>query len=140
MKMTPYFFALVCMLLWGIAPLSAKAGLVRVAPLTGLLIRNLSVGAILGMVGLLTGELARSFRVDGRSALLLILEGVLASLLGHWAYYQALKTGPASRIVPITSAFPVVALLGAVILFGERLSWQNGLGVALVITGIVLLR
>ena len=140
MALTPYFFALICMLCWGLAPLSGKAGLAKVPPFAALLIRSFAVSAILLAGGLLGGQLQQLPRIDARSASYIVLEGVLASLLGQLAYYYALKYGAASRVIPIASAFPVVAFVGALLLFGEKLTWPKGVGMGLIVAGILLLR
>lgn len=47
MRLTPYLFALTCMILWGVASLFAKAGLAQISPFVGLLIRSFAVSFVL---------------------------------------------------------------------------------------------
>jgi transporter family protein len=71
---------------------------------------------------------------------LICSEGILASLLGHLAYFYAIKYGMISRVIPITSAFPLIALLGGLFLFSERISWDRLVGAIMIIVGIIIIR
>ncbi|MBM3700715.1 MAG: hypothetical protein FJW68_07405 [Actinobacteria bacterium] len=68
------------------------------------------------------------------------LEGIFASLIGHFAYYYALKLGETSKIVPITSAFPVITVILAVVFLAEKMTVYKGEGIALIVAGIYLIR
>lgn len=78
--------------------------------------------------------------MNPKLGLFLISEGILASLLGQLVYYYALKEGAASRMVPVASAFPIVTFVGAIFLFGEKLTWQKSLGLGFTTLGIVFLK
>ena len=54
-------------------------------------------------------------------------------------YYLALAGGQVSIIVPLTSTYPVVAVLLGYVILNERPSFAQWLGILLVITGSVLL-
>lgn len=132
--------ALAAMTLWGIAPVLGKLGLVGADPWLGLLVRN-SAALLFLFLGLLTsGRLGGIGQLPPRGAALLVAEGVLASLLAQLAYYWALKQGEASRVVPVTAAYPLITLVLAVGLLGERLSWAKLGGAVLVVAGLLLLR
>ncbi len=66
-------------------------------------------------------------------------EGILASLLGHFAYYYALKYGEASKVVPLISAYPLITMAFGVLFLNETLSWQKIGGAVLIIFGLLLL-
>ncbi len=135
-----YLYALLTALLWGVAPLFGKLGLEEVDALAGMTLRTMVVGAVLLLFGGFTGQLANVTSIGLKSGLLIAAEGLLASLLGHLAYYQALKLGDASRVVPVTAAFPLVTVLMAILFLGEPLTWQRVLGAALVVGGVLLIK
>mgnify|MGYP000165099540 FL=1 len=135
-----YLYALLTALLWGVAPLFGKLGLEEVDALAGMTLRTMVVGAVLLLFGGFTGRLANVTSIGLKSGLLIAAEGLLASLLGHLAYYQALKLGDASRVVPVTAAFPLVTVLMAILFLGEPLTWQRVLGAALVVGGVLLIK
>ncbi len=138
--MTAVSFALITAAFFGAAPILARLGLARVDPGLGLVVRTFSVGLVLLVWLLASGRLADIGRMDSRSLMFLAGEGVLASLLGHLAYFYALKAGEASQVVPVVSAFPVVAFVLGITVLGETATPTRWLGAALVVVGVVLLR
>jgi transporter family protein len=67
-------------------------------------------------------------------------EGIFASLLGHFCYYYALKLGDVTRVSPILAAAPVITVIAAVLLLGEKLTLNKLAGIAAVILGVLLLK
>ncbi|HCJ10403.1 MAG TPA: hypothetical protein DHW14_04480 [Clostridiales bacterium] len=133
-------FALAASVIWGIAPVLGKAGLASTDPGTGLLIRTLGVAAVLVTYAAATGGFSRLAAVGWGPAGYLLAEGILASLVGHLAYFYALKLGEAGRVVPIAASYPLFALIAAAVLFGESLTWQKTAGALLVVGGVWLLK
>lgn len=60
----------------------------------------------------------------------------ITSLIG---LYVALGTGEASKVVPVSAAYPAVTLMLSVVLLGERLSLARVGGMLLVLAGVVLI-
>jgi drug/metabolite transporter (DMT)-like permease len=71
----------------------------------------------------------------------LAFAGGIVSCLGNVAYYQVLSSGQekAITVVPLTALYPVVTILLAVLLLGERLNPLQSFGVVLSMTAIYLL-
>lgn len=63
---------------------------------------------------------------------------VLAGLIGQIAYYQALGHADTSLVVPITSAYPLIAAMASIAIFREPVTWPKLLGAALIVAGVVL--
>ncbi|MBD3293702.1 MAG: EamA family transporter, partial [Armatimonadia bacterium] len=63
---------------------------------------------------------------------------VLAGLIGQIAYYQALGHADTSRVVPITSAYPLVAAIASIAIFREGVTWPKLVGAVLIVAGVVL--
>ncbi|NIS62689.1 MAG: EamA family transporter [Proteobacteria bacterium] len=140
MKTSPFILALATMICWGIAPLFGKAALLRIDPWVGLVMRSFMISLILLVWGIVSGHIHELFQVEFSTLSLICAEGVLASLLGHLAYFYAIKYGMISRVIPITSAFPLIALLGGLFLFSERISWDRLVGTIMIIAGIIIIR
>lgn len=138
--MSSYFFAFLAMFFWGIAPIFGKLALADLSPMVGLTLRTFSIFVILLIYGLVSGELGQLGNINWRSGLYMAGEGILASLLGHLAYLYALKYGAASRVVPFTAAYPLVAVLIASIFLGEKITWSKGAGALFVVVGLILLK
>lgn len=64
--------------------------------------------------------------------------GILA-VLSLAALYLALGNGEASIVIPVSSAFPIVTLLLAWLLLGERLTVRRSLGTLVVVMGVVVI-
>ena len=67
---------------------------------------------------------------------------MLVGLLGIGAsmtFYYALESGKASIVVPLTAMYPLVVVILAAVVLGERLSPAQGIGVVLAIVAVVLI-
>ncbi len=53
--------------------------------------------------------------------------------------FFALTKGDAGKVVPASSAYPVVTLVGSALFLSEKITLIRGLGTALVVFGVVLL-
>jgi transporter family protein len=58
--------------------------------------------------------------------------------LGMATFYLALDSGKASSVVPVIGVYPAFVALLAVAFLSESLSAVQALGVALAVTGVVL--
>jgi len=54
-------------------------------------------------------------------------------------FFYALTKGPASQVTPVTSAYPVVTVIGSALFLAEKITLIRGVGTALVVAGVVLL-
>jgi bacterial/archaeal transporter family protein len=85
--------------------------------------------------GVTTGSLRQ---LSGLNWTFLILSG-MATGLSWLCYFRALQLGPASRVAPVDKLSVVFAVLAAVLLLGEKLSWVQWLGAAFITGGAVLM-
>ena len=138
--MTWFIWALLAALFWGFAPILARMGLVKAEPLAALFIRTSGVFFGLIFLNSIFHQWHSVKSIPLKSWLILLAEGLLASLFGHFAYFYALKLGRASLVVPITAAFPLVALFFAWLILGEQVSVLKLAGAFLIIGGIVLIK
>ena len=101
-KFYPFLLALITMIFWGIAPIFGKIGLTKINPYIGLAIRSFIIAIIMLIILLIRGDFKELIKVDLKSVAFIGLEGIFASLIGHFVYYYALKLGETSKVVPIT--------------------------------------
>jgi transporter family protein len=135
-----FVFALIAALLWGIAPIFGKIGLIKTDPLTALTIRTSGVAAALLLIHIFGGNFVALKTAGSKTWLFLMAEGLCAGLLGHYAYLFALKYGKASSVVPITAAYPIITILLGAILFREYLTLGKIMGGLLVAAGVFLIK
>jgi bacterial/archaeal transporter family protein len=121
------------MLLVGVLGVTTKLAL-RTVGWPALLLWTAAVYAVVAVVLLASGARLRL----GPGTAYALLSGSIAAG-GLVLFFLALQRGDATRVVPVTSAYPVVtALLGAAVL-SERLTAATAVGTALVLGGIVLI-
>ncbi len=118
----------------------AKLGLVKSDPYGALLARTLGVLAALLLWGAVTSGWGSLQNFEARTWGLLVAEGIAASVIGHFAYFKALKAGKVSAVVPVVASYPVLALLLAVLLLGEKVTPGRGIGAALIVLGVFLVQ
>jgi len=139
-KFYPYILAVITLIFWGTAPIFGKIGLTKLNPYTALAIRSIVVAIIMVIIVLARGDFKELLNADIKSVVFISLEGIFASLIGHFAYYYALKLGETTRVVPITSAFPLITLFLAILFLSEKITIFKGSGIILILAGIILLR
>ncbi|WP_456454197.1 EamA family transporter [Methanopyrus sp.] len=128
-------YALLAALLWGLAPVIEKVGLRGMDPMTATLIRSLAAVAFLAVVCPAVGK----SQMDGMKYVgYMIVGGILAGGLGLYLYYMALSSGQASRIVPLSSTYPLFATLFSMLVLRERPSVETVIGCVLIVVGAVL--
>ncbi|HNW92834.1 MAG TPA: EamA family transporter [bacterium] len=138
-------YALLAAFLWGIAPIFAKLGLSEgqlsgpnavIIRFTGAMCAFLVFMAFVGRATQWGGIMTLPPRVVGY----LFIEGICGALLGHFAYYEAMRTWDASRVVGVTGSFPVFTVLLAAMFLGEALTWGKLLGMGLIVAGVLVLK
>ncbi|MGB9867471.1 MAG: EamA family transporter [Bacillota bacterium] len=134
------WWALLASLLWGVAPMFAKLGLERTGAEAAIFLRSAVISALSGVWLGASGKIGELTSIGLKPILAIAAEGVAASLVGHFAYYKALQLGAVSKAVPVSSTYPVVAMLVSAAVIGEKLSLGKVLGTALIVAGVVLLR
>lgn len=83
-----------------------------------------------------TGQLP-AIIADKKTLAFIVLSGVSGAL--SWLFYfLALKVGKVSQVAPIDKLSVVLATVIAIVFLGEKVSFLNGLGVALIALGAVL--
>ena len=142
MRVAALLLALTASLCWGVGGILIKKGTNVVTPATILVLQYtlgvLIVGAWLVARGEVVGTLEA---VTRRWPLLLAL--ALLQIGGYVAFVVAVNIGgsgtvPTTTIVAIAATYPaLVALLSGPFL-GEPLQWNDALGVALIVSGVVV--
>ena len=139
--MKPFYFAILAAIVWGIAPIMEKIGLKNIEPLSGVMVRSL--GVVIGAIVLCifnSNAFKMTFKADPKTILFLFLGGIIASILGQIFFYNAIKQGEVSKMVPIAATYPLVSFLFGLIFLGETFTLSKGFGMALVLLGVFLLR
>jgi transporter family protein len=101
-----------------------------------LFVSTFSGWATLTVVLCFSGSFARTLDVSAKDVLLLTVKSCIVA--ASWtATYMALRTLPITCAAPIRATGPLWTLFGAVLLFGERPTAVQAIGMALVLSGCV---
>ena len=131
---------LLTLLFWGSSPLLEKLALRAVSPLLALTIRTSVAALALILAAVVSVEASEISAVSARDVFVLAASGILAGFLGMFTYFSLLKTGEASRIVPLTAAYPLVTALLALVFLREHLTPLRLFGILLTISGLIILQ
>ena len=83
------------------------------------------------------GEAKELTALPPKTLLFLVFSG-LATGASWMCYFKALALGPVSKVAPIDKLSFVLATVLAVVFLREKLTWQLGVGCALIVTGVLL--
>jgi drug/metabolite transporter (DMT)-like permease len=127
-------------LAWACGSLYSKHGALPSSPLLGAGMQALCGGAVLWIVGLLSGEAAH-FHLESVTPRAWLAVGylvVFGSCIGFSAYLYILKKSTAARVATYAFVNPIVALLIGWGLGGEGLSGRTLLAGTVILTAVVL--
>lgn len=108
-----------------------KIGLQHLDANTATAVRAVVMALFLVGVVVVQGKyhLVGTVLTDKKALLFIVLSGV-AGALSWLFYFMAIKNGTVSQVAPIDKLSVVFAVILAVILFGEKISFIAGIGVA----------
>ena len=133
-----FLLALGSSLFAALTSILAKIGIAGVNSTLATAIRTVVVlGMSWGMV-FLTNAQAGIGEISRRSWVFLILSG-LATGASWLCYYQALQTGPASKVVPIDKLSIVITMILAALILHESFTAKSVLGCVLIASGTLMM-
>ena len=102
---------------------------------------RMGVNAVICMLLFLAGWLPARAAVTqaGKTPLALITLSLIVTMGGVFCYIKALSGAEASKVIPLSSAYPLVTFLLALAFLGERFSWAKLGGTVLICAGVSLL-
>jgi len=77
--------------------------------------------------------------ISGKLPVILVATSIVVTMSGVYFYLRAMSGAEASRIVPMSSTYPLVAFLLALIFLGEKFTWAKLAGTVLVCAGVGVL-
>jgi len=137
MPKTPGFFIFLTVMLWGVAGFVDKLTLRYLGPNETFVVR-MGVNALMSLAVFFWGWMPVRSAVAqaGKLPLLLVTISLIMTLTGVFCYIKSLSGSEASRIVPLSSTFPLVTFLLALAFLSEKFTWIKLVGTALICAGI----
>lgn len=132
------FFSLITVVLLGFS------GVISKYSLEGIRSDSLISGSFLVIVPMSLVLLLAYFFIRGTAGidfvyLLVALISVLMANLGFFLYFDALEKGPLTIIGSLTSAYPVLIVVIAILFLGEIITAPQGAGIIMIMVGIISL-
>ena len=137
--MNAFWWALLAACIWGFTSVIEKYVLFKIEPIPGLFYRCMGVLAGIFVMFAFMLKPSQLKGVDLRSASLLVIAGFLGSFVAFIAFYNGLKTGEMSLVVPVSGSFYLIAFLMGIFFLGESICLLKVTGVVLITAGIWLL-
>ena len=131
-------WALLSALFAGLTAVLAKLGVAGVESNLATAVRTSVVLVFTWSIAFATTNPAAMLGFPRRTWLFLALSGI-ATGLSWLCYFRALQLGEVSRVAPVDKLGVVFAIAFAAVFLKERLTWQHGLGGALIVAGAVVL-
>lgn len=122
----------------GLTAILGKVGISEVESNLGTAVRTTVVLFMAWLMVFITGKQGEIKNIQRRELVFICLSGVATG--ASWlCYYRALQTGPASVVVPIDKLSVLVTVAFSYFAFGERLVPKEGMGLALLTLGTVVM-
>lgn len=131
-------YALTAGILWGIAPLLLKRGMVRSNVSTATLIEQVISVAFLAVLTLAQGHHVFS-ELSAKAFWSFAAAGMVGASFGKIFYYKGIDKVGASKATSVKNSSPILTTILAVIFLGEELTWPIAVGVVAIVFGIVVL-
>lgn len=133
-------YLLIAVIMWGVSPVFDKLVLRYFEPFQAFYVRAL-VMVVVCFVFILTrfSYTINSLLTVKWYAGLYVLMSVITAMIGVFAYLKAMNFSQASKIVPLSSTYPLVTFIIAVIFLGENVTLTKILGTIFIILGIFLI-
>lgn len=131
-------WALASAIFAGLTAVLAKIGVDGINSHLATAIRTAVVLVFTWVIAAAVVPLSSLATVPRRTWFFLAASGV-ATGLSWLCYFRALQLGEASRVAPVDKLSVVFAIALAALFLRERLTWQHGLGGALVVAGALVL-
>jgi len=133
-----FFWALGSAVFAALTAIFAKIGIAGVDSDLATLIRTAVILAVLAAFVYATGKWSDPRALSGKTWTFLVLSA-LATGASWVCYFRALKVGQASQVAPVDKLSVLLVAVFAFTFLGERPSWREWSGIALVGAGVLVL-
>ncbi|MDB5235502.1 MAG: hypothetical protein JWR44_2495 [Hymenobacter sp.] len=133
-----WIYALLSAFFAALTAILAKIGIQGVDSNLATAIRTVVIVVLAWSIVYFRGGLDQIGLLTRSNLIFLGLSGVATGL--SWIFYfRALQLGKVSQVAPVDKLSVALAILLSVVFLGEKLTWQTGLGAAMIIGGTLVL-
>lgn len=131
------FYLLLAIILWGLGAFFDKLTLKYTDAHSAFFIRLLLMIIVFIPAVLWRFKITRYLEFTAsKAAVIYVALSAVVTMGGMFFYLKALQGEEASRIIPLSSTYPVITFILAVALLGENFTWLKALGTVLVSAGV----
>uniref|UniRef100_UPI0026262318 DMT family transporter n=1 Tax=Thermococcus sp. TaxID=35749 RepID=UPI0026262318 len=124
---------------WASSTILIRVGLRRLSPIGANIFRLYVASTLFLIIFALTGNLS-VFKLPLRLLILAFISAQFGFVIGDYFYFNALKRMGVSRTVPITSTYPLWAILWAILFLGRTVKPHVIIGAVLVVLAIIIVK
>lgn len=132
-------FAILAAICWGLAPVAAKVALDQVSPVFALGVRSALATAIVAVWLVFSGDHFMMTPIQPKAVVFLLIEAILATVVGDALYFYALQYGNAVQVGLVMASSPVITIMAASFLLSEPLTFSRFIGTIVIVIGLVLI-
>lgn len=132
--------ALISAFSWAASTIFIKLGMKNKSAVVVNIFRLYVVSVMYMAIFLVRGTFPRIVSLSPTVLGVAFISGILGFVVGDYFYFHALKMMGVSRTVPITSTYPLWAILWASLFLGRRIHPQVVVGAVLVVLAIIIVR
>lgn len=136
MELSTVIYLLLAIAGWGVAGFLDKLSLKYLDPSGAFYLRSLFMIGIFVPLVSWKHALTRQALFSGKLGPLVVLGSVIVTMIGVFFYLKALSGGAATKIIPLSSTYPFITAVLAILFLGESLTLNKLIGTALLSGGI----
>jgi len=125
---------------WASSTILIRVGLRDKSPIAANILRLYIIALIYLFLLSVTGDWGRVIHAGLTVILAALVSALFGFVIGDYFYFSALKMLGVSRTVPITSTYPLWAILWSFLFLGKRVTAQLVVGTVLIVIAIVVVK
>jgi bacterial/archaeal transporter family protein len=131
-------YALLSAIFAALVAIFGKIGIAKIDTTLATTVRAIIMAVFLVLTSLAVGKFSQWSTISNKALLYIALSGV-AGALSWLCYFMALRNGPTSAVAAIDRTSVIFVVLLAAMLLQEKITFNAGMGAALIAVGAMLL-
>jgi drug/metabolite transporter (DMT)-like permease len=133
--------SILCAIAWGAQSIFLKMAMRDIPLYTAILITLIiNFLALVFLIGIGVGEgFSEFYNISGSVYFYFMVAGFLNYFLGRTFYYSSFRFIGVTQSTSISSAYPIISVVFAITILGEKLDLHQLIGIGLTLSGVYLL-
>ena len=133
--------SILCAIAWGVQSIFIKRAMTDIPLYTAILITLIiNFLALVFLIGMGVGKgFSTFYNISGSIYFYFMVAGFLNYFLGRTLYYSSFRFISVTQSTSISSTYPLISIVFAITVLGEKLAPHQFIGIALTLSGVYLL-